>query len=129
MIRNQDEIMETIKLELGVPIKIAKPGQFDKQMKRIDVFIEQAKKIDYRIDMDRWLCKTRANRSCSKPYPLELSTRTNNKEGFLPSFFVQEIIGEFYIKYLIQIFYKYRLKMLKFDFFLSITYNILVNNK
>ena len=52
MIRHQDEIMETIKLELGVPIKIAKPGQFDKQMKRIDVFIEQARKIDYRIDMD-----------------------------------------------------------------------------
>lgn len=52
MIRNQDEVMETIKLELGVPIKIAKPGQFDKQMKRIDVFIEQARKIDYRIDMD-----------------------------------------------------------------------------
>ena len=52
MIRHQNEIMETIKLELGVPIKIAKPGQFDKQMKRIDVFIEQARKIDYRIDMD-----------------------------------------------------------------------------
>lgn len=52
MIRNQDEVMETIKLELGVPIRIAKPGQFDKQMKRIDVFIEQARKIDYRIDMD-----------------------------------------------------------------------------
>lgn len=52
MIRNQDEVMETIKLELGVPIRIAKPGQFDKQMKRIDVFIEQARKIDYKIDMD-----------------------------------------------------------------------------
>lgn len=52
MIDHQEEIMETIKLELGVPIRIAKPGQFDKQIKRIDVFIEQARKIDYRIDMD-----------------------------------------------------------------------------
>ena len=52
MIDYQDEIMETIKLELGVPIKLAKPGQFDKQMTRIDVFIDQAKKIDYRIDMN-----------------------------------------------------------------------------
>ena len=52
MIDHQDEIMDTIKLELGVPIRIAKPGQFDKQMKRIDVFIDQARKIDYRIDMD-----------------------------------------------------------------------------
>ena len=52
MIENQDEVMETIKLELGVPIRIAKPGQFDKQMQRIDVFIDQARKINYRIDMD-----------------------------------------------------------------------------
>ena len=52
MLDHQDEIMETIKLELGVPIRIAKPGQFDKQIKRIDVFIDQARKIDYRIDMD-----------------------------------------------------------------------------
>lgn len=52
MIDHQNEIMETIKLELGVPIRIAKPGQFDKQIKRIDVFIDQARKIDYRIDMD-----------------------------------------------------------------------------
>ena len=52
MIDHQDEIMETIKLELGVPIKIAKPGQFDKQIKRIDVFTDQARKINYRIDMD-----------------------------------------------------------------------------
>ena len=52
MIVHQDEIMETIKDELGVPVRIAKPGQFDKQMKRIDVFIDQARKIDYRIDMD-----------------------------------------------------------------------------
>lgn len=52
MIDNQDEIIETIKLELGVPIRIAKPGQFDKQMRRVDVFIDQARKIDYRIDMD-----------------------------------------------------------------------------
>lgn len=52
MIIHQDEIMETIKLELGVPIRIAKPGQFDKQMRRVDVFIDQARKIDYRIDMD-----------------------------------------------------------------------------
>lgn len=52
MIKNQDEVMETIKLELGVPIRIAKPGQFDKQMQRIDVFIDRARKIDYRIDMD-----------------------------------------------------------------------------
>lgn len=51
MLDHQDEIMETIKLELGVPIRIAKPGQFDKQIKRIDVFIDQARKIDYRIDM------------------------------------------------------------------------------
>lgn len=48
----QNEIMETIKLELGVPIRIAKPGQFDKQMNRIDVFVDQARKFDYRIDMD-----------------------------------------------------------------------------
>lgn len=52
MLDHQDEIMETIKLELGVPIRIAKPGQFDKQIRRIDVFIDQARKIDYRIDMD-----------------------------------------------------------------------------
>lgn len=52
MIDHQNEIMETIKLELGVPIRIAKPGQFDKQIKRVDVFIDQARKIDYRIDMD-----------------------------------------------------------------------------
>ena len=52
MIDHQDEIIETIKDELGVPIRIAKPGQFDKQMKRIDVFIDQARKIDYRIDMN-----------------------------------------------------------------------------
>ncbi len=52
MIDHQDEIIETIKLELGVPIRIAKPGQFDKQMRRVDVFIDQARKIDYRIDMD-----------------------------------------------------------------------------
>lgn len=52
MIAHQDEIIETIKLELGVPIRIAKPGQFDKQMRRVDVFIDQARKIDYRIDMD-----------------------------------------------------------------------------
>lgn len=51
MIVHQDEIIETIKLELGVPIRIAKTGQFDKQMRRIDVFIDQARKIDYRIDM------------------------------------------------------------------------------
>lgn len=52
MIDHQDEIMETIKDELGVPIRIAKPGQFDKQMRRIDVFIDQARKIEYKIDMD-----------------------------------------------------------------------------
>ncbi|WP_311486338.1 aldehyde dehydrogenase family protein [uncultured Anaerococcus sp.] len=52
MIARQDEIIETIKLELGVPIRIAKPGQFDRQMRRVDVFIDQARKIDYRIDMD-----------------------------------------------------------------------------
>lgn len=52
MIDHQDEIMETIKLELGVPVKIAKAGQFDKQMERIDVFIDQARKIEYKIDMD-----------------------------------------------------------------------------
>lgn len=52
MIDHQDEIMETIKLELGVPVKIAKPGQFDKQMERIDVFIDQARQIEYKIDMD-----------------------------------------------------------------------------
>lgn len=52
MIENQDFVMETIKLELGVPIRIAKPGQFDKQMERIDVFIDQARKIDYKIDME-----------------------------------------------------------------------------
>ena len=46
MIAHQDEIIETIKLELGVPIRIAKPGQFDKQMRRVDVFIDQARKID-----------------------------------------------------------------------------------
>lgn len=51
MIENQDFVMETIKLELGVPIRIAKPGQFDKQMERIDVFIDQARKIDYKMDM------------------------------------------------------------------------------
>lgn len=51
MIENQDFVMETIKLELGVPIRIAKPGQFDKQMERIDVFIDQARKIDYKVDM------------------------------------------------------------------------------
>lgn len=51
MLENQDFVMETIKLELGVPIRIAKPGQFDKQIKRIDVFIDQARKIDYKIDM------------------------------------------------------------------------------
>ncbi len=52
MIDHQDGIMETIKDELGVPIRIAKPGQFDKQMRRIDVFIDQARKIEYKIDMD-----------------------------------------------------------------------------
>lgn len=52
MVDHQDDIMETIKLELGVPIRIAKPGHFDKQMARINVFIDQAKKIDYRIDMN-----------------------------------------------------------------------------
>lgn len=51
MIENQDFVMETIKLELGVPIRIAKPGQFDKQMERIDVFIDQVRKIDYKVDM------------------------------------------------------------------------------
>lgn len=49
--RHEDDIMDTILQELGVPVKIAKPGQFDKQIKRIDVFIDQAKKIDYKIEM------------------------------------------------------------------------------
>lgn len=49
--RHEDDIMDTILQELGVPVKIAKPGQFDKQIKRIDVFIDQARKIDYKIDM------------------------------------------------------------------------------
>lgn len=44
--------MDTILQELGVPVRIAKPGQFDKQIKRIDVFIDQARKIDYKIDMN-----------------------------------------------------------------------------
>lgn len=49
--RHEDDIMDTILQELGVPVKIAKPGQFDKQIKRIDVFIDQARNIDYKIDM------------------------------------------------------------------------------
>ncbi|EGC81760.1 aldehyde dehydrogenase family protein [Anaerococcus prevotii] len=51
LINHEDDIMDTILQELGVPVKIAKPGQFDKQIKRIDVFIDQARKIDYKIDM------------------------------------------------------------------------------
>lgn len=49
--RHEDYITDTILQELGVPVKIAKPGQFDKQIKRIDVFIDQARNIDYKIDM------------------------------------------------------------------------------
>lgn len=48
---HEDDIMDTILQELGVPVKIAKPGQFDKQIKRIAVFIDQARNIDYKIDM------------------------------------------------------------------------------
>ena len=51
LINHEDDIMDTILQELGVPVRIAKPGQFDKQIKRIDVFIDQARKIDYKIDM------------------------------------------------------------------------------
>ena len=51
LIDHEDDIMDTILQELGVPVRIAKPGQFDKQIKRIDVFIDQARKIDYKIDM------------------------------------------------------------------------------
>lgn len=50
--RHEDDIMDTILQELGVPVRIAKPGQFDKQIKRIDVFIDQARKIDYKIGMN-----------------------------------------------------------------------------
>lgn len=52
LIDHEDEIMDTILKELGVPIKIAKPGQFDKQIQRIDTFINQARLIDYKIEMN-----------------------------------------------------------------------------
>lgn len=52
LVDHEDEIMDTILKELGVPIKISKPGQFDKQIQRIDTFINQARLIDYKIEMD-----------------------------------------------------------------------------
>ena len=51
LVDHEDEIMDTILKELGVPIKISKPGQFDKQIQRIDTFIDQARLIDYKIEM------------------------------------------------------------------------------
>lgn len=52
LVDHEDEIMDTILKELGVPIKISKPGQFDKQIQRIDTFIDQARLINYKIEMD-----------------------------------------------------------------------------
>ncbi|WP_306485691.1 aldehyde dehydrogenase family protein [Anaerococcus sp.] len=52
LVDHEDEIMDTILKELGVPIKISKPGQFDKQIQRIDTFIDQARLIDYKIEMN-----------------------------------------------------------------------------
>ncbi|ACV29179.1 Putative aldehyde dehydrogenase SA1924 [Anaerococcus prevotii] len=52
LVAHEGEIMDTILKELGVPIKISKPGQFDKQIKRIDTFIDQARLIDYKIEMN-----------------------------------------------------------------------------
>ena len=52
LVDHEDEIMDSILKELGVPIKISKPGQFDKQIKRIDTFIDQARLIDYKIEMN-----------------------------------------------------------------------------
>ena len=52
LVAHEDEIMDTILKELGVPIKISKPGQFDKQIQRIDTFIDQARLIDYKIEMN-----------------------------------------------------------------------------
>ena len=52
LINHEDDIIYTILQELGVPVRIVKPGQFDKQMKRIDVFIDQARKTDYKIGMN-----------------------------------------------------------------------------
>ena len=52
LVDHEEEIMDTILKELGVPIKISKPGQFDKQIKRIDTFIDQARLIDYKIEMN-----------------------------------------------------------------------------
>lgn len=52
LVDHEDEIMDTILKELGVPIKISKPGQFDKQIQRIDTFIDQARLIDYEIEMN-----------------------------------------------------------------------------
>ena len=52
LVDHEDEIMDTILNELGVPIKISKPGQFDKQIQRIDTFIDQARLIDYKIEMN-----------------------------------------------------------------------------
>ncbi len=52
LVDHEEEIMDTILKELGVPIKISKPGQFDKQIQRIDTFIDQARLIDYKIEMN-----------------------------------------------------------------------------
>lgn len=52
LVAHEEEIMDTILKELGVPIKISKPGQFDKQIQRIDTFIDQARLIDYKIEMN-----------------------------------------------------------------------------
>lgn len=52
LIDHEGEIIDTILKELGVPIKISKPGQFDKQIQRIDTFIDQARLIDYKIEMN-----------------------------------------------------------------------------
>ena len=52
LVDHEQEILETIKIELGVPKRIAKPGQFSKQIDRIDTFIEKSKEIEMEVKMD-----------------------------------------------------------------------------